>query len=280
MKKIVYILGLLVLIRYYFAKGVFTRNYNYYDCMFQAAMMFIIITLILCIIGSAGVLNGSRLEQTLAFTALLIVLITPLGSNNYTYPVINNLFLVAPISLWMFRRLMYRLGDKPLQFVWQSMITMVIIVVLVQGSIFHGSFAFGDGENRVSNSALSKISSMKTTPEKTGDLEELATALYDNKRNGAKAVFFGGIPGVAYVLDIEPAIDTTWPDLDSYSTDKFVTALENVAASGEELPIVIIGKRPVEYASFASKREELEDYMFENSYRSVFENDSYELFIR
>ena len=278
-KKIIYILGLLVLVRYYFATGVFTRNYNYYDCMFQAAMMFVIITLVLGIIGSAGVLNGSRQEQTLAFAVVLIVLITPLGSNNYTYPVINNLFLTAPISLWMLRRLMFRLGEKPWHFVWQSMITTVIIVLLIQGSIFHGSFAFGDGENRDSHSALSKISSMETTAQKAQDLDELATALYDNKCLGVTAVFFGGIPGVAYALDIEPALDTTWPDLDSYSIDKFVTGLEEI--SGERnLPIIIIGKNPVEYTSFAAKQEELKDFMFENNYRSVFENDSYELFIR
>ena len=278
-KKLVYIAGLLILVRCYFAIGVFTRNYNYYDSMFQAAMMFVIITLILCVIGSLGVLNGSRQEQTIAFTAIMIILITPLGSNNYTYPVINNLFLIAPISLWMLRRLICRLGVKPVQFAWQAMITMVIIVLLIQGSIFHACFAFGDGDDRSFNSNVPKISSMKTTMDRAASLDELDYVITDNGLYRKKAILFGGIPGIAYALDLEPAIDSSWPDLDSYALDKFVTELERLAADRDDLPIIILGRDPAEYASYPSKREELKDFMFENSYYLLFSNNAYELYI-
>ncbi len=73
LKKLTYILGLLVLVRFFFSRGIITRNYQYYDCVFQMAMMFVIITLLLSIIGTAGVLNGSRQEQTLAFAVLPII---------------------------------------------------------------------------------------------------------------------------------------------------------------------------------------------------------------
>ena len=77
---------------------------------------------------------------------------------------------------------------------------------------------------------------------------------------------------------MEPAIDTVWPDLDSYGTDKFVTQLEVVSEAKGALPVIIKGRGAVEYASYSSKEEELLDFMYENGYNLIFENDSYELY--
>ena len=49
---------------------------------------------------------------------LLLILITPIGSNNYTFPLVNNLFLIAPVTLWLLRRLIQRAGDGQLHFAW------------------------------------------------------------------------------------------------------------------------------------------------------------------
>ncbi len=276
-KKILYIGGLLVLVRFYFARGVFTRNYTYYDSVFKAAMMFVIVSVILCIIGSTGVLNGSKQEQTLAFGALMIILITPLGSNNYTFPVINNLFIVAPISLWLMRRLMQRLGDKHYHFAWQAMITMIITVVIVQGAVFHASFSFGDGVDgtkRDSFANIPKVRSMRTTADNAASLNELYEALKSSDLLGKETMLFGGVPGLAYIFDLEPAIDTVWPDLDSYSTSKFEMRLTELCTSGST-PTVIIGKELAEYANIGEKYDILMDYIANQDYNMVFESDRF-----
>ncbi len=276
-KKLLYVAGLLVVVRYYFSRGVFTRNYQYYDSVFKAAMMFVIIGVVLCIIGSTGVLNGSRQEQTLAFACLMIILITPLGSNNYTYPVINNLFIVAPFSLWLLRRLMQRLGEGPQHFAWQAMVTMVIAVVIVQGILFHYNFSFMDGDDgtkRDSVCVIPKTASMKTTSYNARTLDELYTALYEKELLDDPVILFGGVPGLGYLLDIEPAIDTVWPDLDSYSTAKFDQQLTQVSTSGS-LPTVIIGRNRADYANIDEKYDILMDYILNHDYNSVFENDRF-----
>ena len=281
-KKLLYIAGLLVLVRYYFAGGVFTRNYYYYDSMFQAAMMFIIISLVLAVIGSSGVLNGSRQEQTLSFAVLLAILITPLGSNNYTFPVLNNLFFIAPVSLWLLRRLMYRLGDGDAHFPWQAMITMVIVVLLVQGTLFHINFAFLDGDNgekRDSHAVIPKVAAMTTTAYNADTLNELYAQLKDRDLLDKKAVFFGGVPGLAYIFDIEPAIDTVWPDLDSYSTGKFRKAITELSDEKEVYPTVIIGKNQAEYTNIKDKKDILMDYINGNDYNKVFESDRFEVYV-
>ena len=279
-KKLLYIAGLLVVVKFYFSRGVFTRNYHYYDSVFQAAMMFVIITLILCVIGSVGVLNGSKQEQTLAFAALLIVLITPLGSNNYTFPVINNLFVVAPISLWLLRRMMQRVGEAHYNFAWQGMISMVITVLIIQGIIFHFSFAFMDavdGSKRDAYCTIPKTAGMKTTSDNAQTLDELYTALKNEGLLQDKVLLFGGVPGLSYILDMEPAIDTVWPDLDSYATSKFDGQLMELGTSGDT-PVVILGKDPAEYANIDEKYDILMDYIVNHDYNKVFENDRFMVF--
>ena len=280
-KKFLFIAGLLILVRFYFAQGVFTRNYWYLDSIAQAAMMFIIFSLIMCIAGSLGFLNGSRQEQTLAFTALMIILITPLGSNNYTYPVINNLFLAAPISLWMFRRLMQRLGEKNYNFAWQGMVTMTIVVTLVQGVIFHAVYTFGDGDDgteRCAKTIIPKTAAMTTTEYNAETLDQLYEAVKSKGLQDKKAVFFGGVPGLAYILDLEPALDSVWPDLDSYSVAKFDNGLMELSVSEDPEPTIIVGRNMAEYANINEKYDILLDYISNHDYNKVFENSRFSVY--
>ncbi len=282
-KKGLYVAGLLILVRYFFAVGTFTRNYTYYDSIFSAAMMFVIIAVIIGILGSTGFLNGNKQEQALSFAVVMLILVLPVGSNNYTYPILNCLFIIAPITLWLIRRLMQRLGDKDINFPWQAMITMVIIVLLIQGTIFHFRFAFGDGMDGTDRdsyvSGIEKISGMKTTKANADSLKELNDFLSEKSLMDEKTIFFGGVPGLSYIYDLEPAINTTWPDLDSYSVDKFETALSELSVSEEPEPMIIVGKDMAEYANINSKYDILLDYMAEHDYNKVFENERLTVFV-
>ncbi len=57
-----------------------------------------------CVSGLADPLVFRR-DKLLSLMVLLVILITPIGSNNETYPNMNNLFLVAPVTFWMGYRL-------------------------------------------------------------------------------------------------------------------------------------------------------------------------------
>lgn len=282
-KKLLFAIGLCIVVKYYFSEGIFTRNYYYYDSIFKAAMMFVIIALTLGVIGICGFLNGNKQEQTLAFLMVMIILITPLGSNNYTYPVINNLFVVAPIALWIMRRLMQRLGDRQLHFTWQSTITMVIIVVLIQGILFHVNFSFVDGADGQKRGetvkTIPKVGSMVTTSYNARTLEELGKYLSDNNLLGTKALLFGGIPGLSYIFDLKPAIDTVWPDLDSYSTEIFDEKLIELSTSDEPYPVIIVGKDMQGYANISDKYDILLDYISNHDYNIDFESERFTVYV-
>lgn len=280
-KKCLYFAGLLILIKFFFAEGVFTRNYYYYDSMFEVAQMFVIFTIIFALLGIAGILNGSIEERVISLAILVIILITPLGSNNYTFPVINNLFLVAPYGLWLFRRTMQRMGEKDVNFPWQAMVTMVIVVLVIQGNLFHLNYSFVDGadgtarDSKVSN--IAKVSAMTTTADNAEALSSLYDYLSEEGLLDEKAIFFGkNAPGLAYILDLEPSLFSLWPDLDSNTIEKFESSL---IESMEEMPIVIVSPDIDGEVSGEAKLELLVDYMNSRHYNKVFENDKYIVYI-
>ena len=171
-KKLAYVAGLLILARYYLAQGVFTFNYWYYDCMFQAAMMFLVCSVILFVLDLVNLFHGSAPERILSLAALISVLILPIGSNNYTFPVLNCLFVIAPAALGCFRRAYraaYEASPAPRHFAWVSMFTGLLLVLAIQGAVFHFRFSFRDGmdgtvrDTRITQ--IPKLSGMVTTAE-------------------------------------------------------------------------------------------------------------------
>jgi len=243
--------------------------------------MFVIFTIIMAVLGIAGVLNGSIEERVISLAVLIVILITPLGSNNYTFPVINNLFIVAPYGLWLFRRTMQRFGEKEINFPWQAMITMVIVVLVVQGNLFHINYSFVDGadgtarDSKVSN--IAKVSSMTTTADNAKALTELYEYLSEENLLDSKTILFGkNAPGLAYIMDLEPALFSLWPDLDSNTIEKFE---ESLMDSMSDVPVVIISQDIDGEVSGEEKLEMLVDYMNARHYEKVYENDRYEVYV-
>lgn len=288
LKKILYIAGLLLLAVYYVKKDVFSRNYYYYESMFQAAMMFLIITVILTILGASGFLKGGVEERTISFAALMLILILPIGSNNRTMPLVNCLFLVAPIGLWIIRRFLLKFVDNERIFALQAMVTGVIVVLLVQGAIFHARFSFADHNEATPELKLdTKVADIKkanglvTTKANYNTLNELKNCLESNGLTQGKVLTFGNVPGISYLFDIEPAIDTTWPDLDSYSTVRFASALEKLDLSDNPNPTVVIGKLDDIMSAnpnVTEKNNMLLDYIKKHDYNIIFESDRFTVY--
>ena len=120
---------------------------------------------------------------------------------------------------------------------------------------------------------------MKTTKANADSLEEINAFLSENSLMEEKTIFFGGVPGLSYIYDLEPAINTTWPDLDSYSVEKFDKALSDLSVSDEPQPMIIVGKDMAEYANIKSKYDILLDYMAEHDYNKIFENERITVFV-
>lgn len=281
-KRLLYFAGSVILVVYYFRSGIFTFHYWYYDSIFQGAMMFIIVSGILFALDIAGLLHGHEHEKMLSLAALVILLATPLGSNNYTHPVINNLFFVAPVTLSVARRAARcaRKSIRPhIHETWQILGVVLFIVLLVQGTLFHARFAFRDGmedgtRRDTAITQIAKLRGIRTSAYNAERLTSLYLFLDGRGLRGKDAVLFGDIPGIAYICDLKPAIFTTWPDLESNETSRFDEALSAM----ESEPLIIVHGDGTGYEMSERKYNILQMYILQHEYVKIYEQHGFAVY--
>ena len=83
-------------------------------------------------------------------------------------------------------------------------------------------------------------------------MEELSTFVKEEGLTGRKAITYGELPGLHYLLDMPPALSTGWPDLKSYRMIEYerdLKALEEEIKVGQEGPIIIVSSPVAAYWS-------------------------------
>lgn len=303
-----------VLIRFYWGQYMFHFRYYYYDgvSMYWWAVIF----LLTGIVGALWMLVSRKTsgeDKTLALLVLLQIFLTPLGSNNQLYPIINNLFVAAPFTLWCayrwFQRANERLYDETdgnlsgesmrniIHLPWQSMLLIFGVVFCVQSTGFHWNFVFGDGVWGESRDTLAtelpKAEGIYTNRINAEYLADLAVYVREEDLIGKKVILYGEIPGLSYLLDMPSAISTTWPDLDSNRLSQFEQDMESVKQHmDEERPVVILssgvaayytedaevyeefGVNPEKYGA-DKKMEILLQFLTDYGYKETFVNKRY-----
>ncbi len=97
--KAVYAAVFVVLLRFYWGRGMFNFHYYEYRSMYYPTVLLLIVTLVMAVI--CLVKKGMPAEaRIMAVLVLVQISVTPLGSNNWLYPIINCLFVAAPFVLW------------------------------------------------------------------------------------------------------------------------------------------------------------------------------------
>lgn len=271
-----YCLLLLVLLRFYWGRGMFTFRYYEYTSIYDPTVLLLLVTIgmaIYCLLKK----DMAAEKKILAAAVLLEIFLTPLGSNNALYPIINNLFLASPFLLWVAhdeaarvrRNRRFRVlsgsaanaadGENRVllpAFLWQIPLALLVTFVLVQSIGFHTSFAFNDGvfgEPRDRQVVLpEKAAGVWTNQGKGTLLEELVHFAKEEDLTGREVICYGNLPGLSYLLDMPPALSTGWPDLASYRMVEYqrdMEALEAETAAGKELPVVIVSTPVAAYLS-------------------------------
>lgn len=228
---------------------------------------------------------------------------TPLGSNNGLYPIINNLFLVIPVSLLVMAE-MFRQSRKSVNgFAFRLVISFILLCTSVQSVLFGIGFVFHEPYNpgelqdneRLSLQCGSAGTGLMTTAAKKAQLSELDQYLMENELHKKQVILYGDIPALGYLLDMEPAISSLWPDLDSYGYNVLTEQLDSISAehtqdnTGNMLPVIIFGRAAVEPFSEPDSIEERLAYKYKkyaavmefaeaNGYAARFENDGYILY--
>ena len=248
-KRGLYCVGILILLRFFWGRGVFTLVYSDYWCMFNWAMMFLIIVIAQDVMGMCGGYGTTTDERFLCALSLILVVLLPFGSNNYTFPILLDLFVIAPFALWMFRRVWQESRRWEWHFPWYAMVAAVLAMLFAQGALFHLNFSFRDGTDGTPRdtviAGVPRAAGMYTTASNAAGLEALYAFLDASELTDRTLLTFGDVPGLSYLFDMDPAISTTWADLESYSEELFAKELADLgglafAGHTEQMPVVIL----------------------------------------
>ncbi len=283
-KRGVYILVVGVMLRFFWGRGMFTfKYYEDYTAMFEWGMIILLLAWI-CAITVLARRDYNILVKTLATIVLVVLIVTPLGSNNFTCQNLNNMFLVMPFVLYVTGGWLHRGAHKMrmngllygCNFPWMSMLLIVFTVTYIQITGFHTQFVFRDGMDGtlrdVKVSGVPSLEGIYTTADNAASIEGLYAAI---PADVTSAVFWGDCPGLSYILRMSPAISSTWPDLDSYPTATFEEQLMQLRGDCDN-SVIIIRKLPEPSGiNGAVKQDILQDYIVCNHMSQIFENDEY-----
>lgn len=259
-----------LLLRYYWGRGMFSFEYYNYRSIYSWAVLFLLVTAA-CAVGSIVNRKAGVDDKVLALLVLLVIFVTPLGSNNVLYPIINNLFLIAPFTLFTCMRLFVFTKGKPLHLSWKTMAVMLGMVFLVQSIGFHMNFAFSDGvfgEKRDTlMTGIPKVKGIYTNRENAESFSDLVQYAKEQQFSDREVILYGKVPGLSYYLDMPTAISTAWPDLDSYRSVRFEQDMEQVERKmTESRPVVIVSSGIAADEKLNILLRFLEEYDYEETF--------------
>lgn len=267
-KKAVFLAGLLILIRFVYGRGMFGFDYNAYFSIFWWVSLFNTAALI---VNAAALLrrDTNEHEKLLALLVLITILILPLGSNNRSYPVINDLFLIAPVTLCFLHRFL------PESYPVRTVAAGCLVMLAVQSIGFGTVFVFRDGsfaekrDTKVENNAILK--GMYTTSSNAQSLEEITAFWEEGEFDAIPVILYGDIPGLSYVLRAPSAITSTWSNLESYNRTFWDRDFAEVEKQIDTVrPVVMVGNA---YKPIDEKAELLQAFMQTYGYQQIFQND-------
>ncbi len=315
-KNIGYVGAVLCSFYFLWARNMFNVEYDTLMSMFHWSVILLTATIIT---GMVVIFSAKFTEQEKLISGLniIIILVTPLGSNNHLYLAMNNLFFVAPFTIWLLWRFF-----RSIPVVWQvkkweiysyplkAMLVCIFGMIVFQTTLFANVFNFQESNGtdnsvkylntKVENNDILK--GMWMQEERAKVISEISAYVNTQGLKGKEVILYGEIPAMSYFLEMPFAI-SPWPDLRSYNynvlQDDLNKIQKEVTLNNRELPVVLMEKIPGAYVKKGKKGlEELEvpdttvvkivedkklmlltKFINQYGYGVSFENDKFVLFL-
>lgn len=265
--------------------GMFDFNYHFYWSVIQWCMVLLYAAIGFCVWALANP-RFFRRDKLLCLIVLLIIVITPIGSNNETYPNMNNLFLVAPVTFWLGYRFCLSLQNKKQAFPIQAMLVFIATVLMVQSLGFGTQAVFRDSiEGQKRDSVVTgneKLKGVKTNARNAAALQDVVDFMNENGLAGRRqtVITFGDVPGFGWLFDMPSELSHDWPDMDTYPAERMRQDLEDILYRNRELPVVMVNPSNIDFEreQEAVKWELLQDFM-EDGYEMELDNGVYQIYM-
>ncbi|MCM1191771.1 MAG: hypothetical protein NC123_05770 [Butyrivibrio sp.] len=282
-----------------------TLDFCEYASMWRPALLFLMLTLF---IAAVRVFHPkSRKEDRLVGGMLILVIfLTAIGSNNRTYPSINNLFIAAPYTLQACRSFLKEAGDKKIArvtispFPVKCALSVFLLLCCFQFAGFGMKFVFAEAggvrdiSGKVDNNEVLK--NVKLSGEKAEWMSSLSAYVNESGLQGQEVILYGtplsrSIPALSFYLQM-PSAFNPWINLGSYSYAVFeedmrelegktpVVILEDAAALYEEggegaLTRAGISEATIEYVASDEKLQAILNFMEQSGYVQTFRNEKF-----
>lgn len=288
-KILLYLAGLLVLLRLFWGRRIFSTDYYSDGALWYFAVMFVVAAYVvngICLFRE----NEDRNLQLLSAFSILTLFIAPLGTNNHAYATINNLFLVAPVTVYLLYKYCIALREKDKGW-WQAsrfpvtaMVVFFLACVTWQTFAFQNCYVFGDSSSvekrntKIENNGI--LRGIYTTESKARSLEELSLYLENQNLQKKSLYVYGNIPALCYYLGQAPATAMLWPDLESYEWDSFITDLNALAGMNEEeRPLFILAEtRVTQREQMIRKLEAIQKFLDREEYQCTYSNELFAVY--
>lgn len=284
-KMAVYVCMLPVLLRLLWGRGMFSFQYSFYWSVFEWCMVLLYAAIGFCIWALVNPVIFRR-DKLLALIVLLIIIITPIGSNNETYPNMNNLFLVAPVTFWLGYRIYLPMRYKREAFPFRAMLIFTAAFLVIQSVGFGTHAVFRDsieGQKRDSYvTGNEKLAGVRTNAQNAAALQDVVDFVNENGLGGGwqTLITFGDVPGFGWLFDMPSGLSHDWPDMNTYPAETMRRDLEMVLYKNSSPPVVIVNPSNVdpEDAQEAEKWRLLQEFM-DGGYEVAMDNGTYRIYL-
>ena len=241
--KFGYILGVIVLFRWFHGQGLYSLDCYSYGPIFNTSVVFLLlsIAIYISVLFTKEVSNEKKLFVSIV---LLTMSIIPLGSNNHLFPVINYTFWLTPLTLYIIYE--YIRNKKGNYFI-NVMVVMFTIGWILLSFIFGLNFTFigSDIDQKDRGTMITEVprlDGMMTNQNRAKALEEAYDFLNENSLQDKKLITYGDIPSLHYYFEMDAYFSTAWIDLDSYALSDFEKEFKIAQQidGEEEKPVIIL----------------------------------------
>lgn len=289
-QKLIYIFSIIIPIFYFIFKIIGLDNILVLSLVLKPiyARTYTIIRAITLIVAFLGVytlclalkINADDQERKFIFiTISLMTLAILIGSNNYFYLFINNMFFQFAIVIVVLGEILvknYEGNYENLIILEKANIIFTVTYITFMILMYVVNYSYRDIP-RVYEATINnkKLKGMYTTEERSLAINDILNNIPLNIKEGTKIITHGNIPIFSTLLDMPPFFKgcNGWSDLSGLNTEIVIQSLKESEIT-EEYPLIIISK-PKENAEI-NKDEKLNyiyKYIDNNNYEKIYENN-------
>jgi hypothetical protein len=286
------ILGIVMALWLYIRGFCSLDNYTY-GPMRRPTILFMLLAMAVAVVRILAP-RAKRQEKLISGLVVLIILLTSIGSNNKTYPSMNNLFIAAPYAMWELWKFVKNVGDKRIgkifisSFPTKCVLSVFTIIFVVQSLIFGSGFVFAEATGaqnmtaKVENNDILK--GVRMSPERAEWLSGLTEYTKEKNLEGNDVILYGEIPALSFYLQM-PAAFNPWSELPSYALSVFEKDLNATEVKMQEddtyRPVIILEKKYAECMDeLAMSGVELKEADLETIAELIWETDVDSLSVR